>query len=49
MQPECVSVVINELRTQNSEICLFNPLFYKEIIHVYKTLKILKMGQGDIC
>ncbi len=29
------AIIINklELRTQNSEICLFNPLFYKEIMN----------------
>ncbi len=35
--------------TQNSEICLFNPLFFKEIIHASKTLNILQIGYGDIC
>ncbi len=28
-----VTPITGELRTQNSEICSFIPLFYKEIIH----------------
>ncbi len=35
---------LSEFSTLNSEICLFNALVYKEIIHVYKHINILIMG-----
>ncbi len=48
-KPKGIFSFILALRTQKF-VYLINPLFYKEIIYLYKNiLNILIMGQGDIC